>query len=177
MAERKSPSTSPKWNTIWHKAKAQKEAAFLYSVIHKALVVNEWRSKISTKIDQSCPHCGPWSVESVEHKFYNCPLAQHGQRYATNIIWQLKILFLKKSACASHFPYCNVFLINLCVKHLNNSVISGSSWEALLCGSYGSNGMIWFLIVCNGPLRKHVKPFGMPCKIMGGLNGNGRSSA
>ena len=29
------------------------------------------------------------------------------------------------------------------------------------------------LINCNGPLRKHVKSFGMPCKFMGGLNGNG----
>ena len=29
----------------------------------------------------------------MEHRFYRCPLAQHGWRYAANIIWQL---FVKK---------------------------------------------------------------------------------
>ena len=33
--------------------------------------------------------------------------------------------------------------------------------------------MIWFLINYNGPLRKHVKSFGMPCTITRGLNGRG----
>ena len=28
-------------------------------------------------------------MESVEHTFYNCPLAQHGWQYDANIIWQL----------------------------------------------------------------------------------------
>ena len=37
-----SPSTSLKWNVIWHKHKAQKEAAFFWLVFHKALAVNEW---------------------------------------------------------------------------------------------------------------------------------------
>ena len=54
-----------------------------------AVAVNEWRNKIMAEIDQSCPHCGPHSVESVEHRFYSCPLAQHVWRYVANIIWQL----------------------------------------------------------------------------------------
>ena len=33
--------------------------------------------------------------------------------------------------------------------------------------------MMRFLMNCNGPLRKHVNLFGMPCTIMGGLNENG----
>jgi hypothetical protein len=44
------PSTSPKWNIIWHKAKAQKEAAFLWMVIHKTMVVNKWRGKSQWKL-------------------------------------------------------------------------------------------------------------------------------
>ena len=48
-------STSPKWNIIWHKTKAQKEAAFLWLVIYKAVVVNEWRGKISMEIDKNLP--------------------------------------------------------------------------------------------------------------------------
>lgn len=31
------PSTLPSWNIIWHKYKAQKEATFIWSVIHKAV--------------------------------------------------------------------------------------------------------------------------------------------
>ena len=46
------PSTSPKWNIIRHKAKAQKEAALLWSVIHEAVAVNECHGKISMKIDK-----------------------------------------------------------------------------------------------------------------------------
>ena len=83
------PSTSPKWNIIWHRAKAQKKAAFLWLVIHKAVVINEWRNKISMEIDIFCPHCGPQYVISVKHRFYNCPLAQQGWSYVANIIWQL----------------------------------------------------------------------------------------
>ena len=59
------PSTSLEWNIIWHKAKAQKEAAFLWSIIHKAVAVNEWRGKFLMAINKSCPYCGPQLVESV----------------------------------------------------------------------------------------------------------------
>ena len=45
------------------------------------------------KIDKSCPHRNPQLVESMEHGFYRCSLAQHEWRYAANIIWQL---FVKK---------------------------------------------------------------------------------
>ena len=44
-------------NIIWHKAKAQK-VAFLWLVIHKVMLVDEWHGKISMKIDKSCPCCG-----------------------------------------------------------------------------------------------------------------------
>ena len=82
-------STSSKWNTIWHKAKAQKEDAFLWLVIHKVVAINAWHWKISMDIDKCCPHCSPQSVESVEHRLFSCPLAQQGWRYAACIMWQL----------------------------------------------------------------------------------------
>jgi hypothetical protein len=53
------PSTSPKWNIIRHKAKAQKEATFFWSVIHNVMAVNKWRGKILEEIDKNCPHCTP----------------------------------------------------------------------------------------------------------------------
>ena len=53
------------------------------------VAINEWLGKISTEIDKSCHHWGPQLVESVEHRFFNYPLAQQGWRYAANIMWQL----------------------------------------------------------------------------------------
>ena len=53
------PSTSPRWNIIWHKAKAQKEVAFLYLVIHNVVAVNERHGKISAELYKSCPLCRP----------------------------------------------------------------------------------------------------------------------
>ena len=52
------PSTSPQWNIIWHKAKAQKEVVFLWSFIHKVVAVNEWPGKILAEIDKHFRHCG-----------------------------------------------------------------------------------------------------------------------
>ena len=139
--------------------------------MHKAVVVNEWRVKILMEIDKSCPHCGPQSVESVEHRFYRYPLAQHWWRCVAtsfgNSSPKMGIL-----AHGSPFLCYNVYLINLCAKDLNNSVVSGSSYEVVFHGSSGSNGMIWFLTIYNYPLRKHAKSFGMPYRIMGGVNGN-----
>jgi hypothetical protein len=53
------------------------------------LVVNKWLRRISAEIELSYPHCGPQSIESMEHKFFDCPLTQKVWRYAANIIWQL----------------------------------------------------------------------------------------
>ena len=71
-------------------------------VVHKAVAVNEWCGKISMEIYESCPHCGPRLVESIAHMFCSCPLAQHGWRYATNIIWQL---FANKRNLGPHKSY------------------------------------------------------------------------
>lgn len=88
------PSTSFCWNIIWHKHEAQKEVVFCWLVVHKAVAVNKWCGRISTETNKSCPHCGPQVVESVEHRFFSCPLTQHVWRYAPNIIWQF---FAKRS--------------------------------------------------------------------------------
>ena len=73
------------------------------------------------------------------------------------------------------FLWCNASLINLCARHLNGLVAFGSSWGVVFHGLSSANGMILCLMINNGPLRKHVKSFGTPCKIMVGLSGNGPS--
>lgn len=98
---------------IWL-GKAQKEVALLWSIIHKAVAVNEWCWKISTYIDKCCPHCGPQSVESVEHRFFSCSLAQQGLLYAAHIMWQ-SLAKRGTLACGNLSPWCNaIFYQPLC---------------------------------------------------------------
>ena len=40
------------------------------------------------EVDKNYPHCGLGAMESVERKFFTCPLAQQAWRCAPNIIWQ-----------------------------------------------------------------------------------------
>lgn len=35
----------------------KKETVFIWSVIHKAMTVNEWQGQISLEVDKSYPHC------------------------------------------------------------------------------------------------------------------------
>ena len=70
------------------KLKHKKEVALLWSVIHKAIAVNERHGKISTDIDKNGPRCGSKSVELVEHRFFSCPLVEQGWRYVANIMWE-----------------------------------------------------------------------------------------
>jgi hypothetical protein len=135
------------------------------------VVVKEWHWKISWDADKRCPHCGPQSVELVEHRFFSCPFAQQRWRYAANIMWQLLAergnLGPRKSfsmmQCFFHQPLC---------KALNDSTPFGFSWGVVFHGSSSAKGMIRSLILCNVKLRKHVQSFGTPCKIMVGLSGN-----
>ena len=72
-------------------SKGTKRVAIIWLVLHKVVAVNDWCGRISTKIDKSCPHCGPQSmelVELVEHMFFSCLLAQQGWRYVANIMYQ-----------------------------------------------------------------------------------------
>ena len=81
------------------------------------------------------------SLESVEHRFFSCPLAQQRWRYATNTVWQL---FAKRGnlGCKIPFLWCNAYLINLCAKHWNDLVAYGFSWGVVSRGLFGANGII-----------------------------------
>ena len=59
------------------------------AIIHKAMVVNEHRGKITTQIDKSWPHHGLHTVESMKHKFFSYPPAQQAWQYDANILWHL----------------------------------------------------------------------------------------
>jgi hypothetical protein len=79
------------------------------------------------KVDQSYPHCGPRSVELVEHKIYSFPLAQQVWRYAANIIWQVFAQKKRNISLRNSYSMLQFFFINLSAKCLNSLVPSGFS--------------------------------------------------
>ena len=77
-----------------------------------------------------------------------------------------------------YFLRCNASLINLYATLWNSPVAPSFSWGVVFCGVFGSNETIWFCILCNGPLRKHILcngSFETPCKITVGLSGSRHS--
>ena len=76
---------------FWYKRKVHKEAIFPWSIIHKVVVMNKRRGWTLAKIDKSRSCCGLSVVESMEHRFFNCPLAPPVCYYEVNIIGQLYV--------------------------------------------------------------------------------------
>ena len=135
-------------------------------------MANEWRGKISIKIDESCPHYyGPQSVKSVEHRF----LVVHSLNNSGGMLLISCGMCLPKEAIiawGNYFLLCNGIFTNLCARYWYSSTTSVFFEGVVLCGLFGANEMIKCLMRCNVLLRKHDKSFGTPCKIMGGLSGN-----
>ena len=119
------------------------------------MAVNEWRGKNVAEIDKSCPHCGLQTVESVEHRFFSCSLAQQRWQYVAiscGNSMPKEVTLVREN----HFLWYNDSLINICARHWNNSIAFGFSWGVVFCRIFGTNGIIWFLLLCNIPLRKCV---------------------
>ena len=62
-----------RWSQVWDPLRNGKEAAFSWSIWHKAVAVNEWRARIApASISKQCVFCMPNTSESVKHKFWDC---------------------------------------------------------------------------------------------------------
>ena len=78
------------WSQVWDPLQAGKEAAFIWSIWHKAVAVNEWRARIApVSISKQCPFCLPNTSESVKHKFWDCIQARRAWRWTTFIMHEL----------------------------------------------------------------------------------------
>ena len=78
------------WSQVWDPMRFGKEAAFLWSIWHKAVAVNEWRARIApASISKQCVFCLPNTSELVKHKFWDCIQARRAWRWATFIMHEL----------------------------------------------------------------------------------------
>ena len=78
-------NTPVDWKDTWRAKRAQKESAFIWSIWHKAIAVNEWRQKININTDVSCPLC-PGLSESIIHRFWECTQAYSTWTWCSSLI-------------------------------------------------------------------------------------------
>jgi hypothetical protein len=75
-----------RWNTVWSKARVNKETGLLWLIWHRAPAVNKWRSRINIELDTTCPVCGSGATESVLHRFWECSSARLAWSWGTHIL-------------------------------------------------------------------------------------------
>jgi hypothetical protein len=80
-------SYKPNWKEVWLSRRPQKEAGFLWSVYHRAIAVNQWRSQMFRRISPLCVCCPQQSIEFVKHCMYECPRATTVWCYAQTILF------------------------------------------------------------------------------------------
>ena len=75
------------WLHVWDPLQSSKESAFMWSIWHKAVAINEWKVCIvSAFISKQCVFCLPNMSESTKHKFWDCIQARRAWRRATFIM-------------------------------------------------------------------------------------------
>lgn len=78
------------WSQIWDPLRTGKEAAFMWSIWHKVVAVNEWRARIAPiSISKQCIFCLPNTCESVKHSVWDCIQARRAWRWAIFVIHEL----------------------------------------------------------------------------------------
>ena len=134
----------------------------IWSVIHKAVAMNEWRGRILLEIDMSCPHCGSSLVESLEHIFFICSLAQHNWHCAANVIWKL---FAIRGDLDPHKSFSMMQCIfyrplSKTLKSLSRIWFFHEKWSS---GLFGVIGLIWSSMACGEDTSNCVGLLGWLC--------------
>jgi hypothetical protein len=75
-----------RWSNAWDSERIRKEAGLIWLTWHRAIVVNEWRGKVSRNIRQDCPVCMIGDVESVPHRFWECYAAKRAWSWGFYIL-------------------------------------------------------------------------------------------
>ncbi|KAG0601729.1 hypothetical protein M758_11G135700 [Ceratodon purpureus] len=60
----------------------------MWSFLHKAIAVNQWRNVAQAATSDRCPSCTMDVPESLHHAFFECSAAQEAWVYASTIFFQ-----------------------------------------------------------------------------------------
>ncbi|KAG0595756.1 hypothetical protein M758_UG194400 [Ceratodon purpureus] len=80
----------PDWKETWTSVRPRKESVFIWSIFHKAVAVNVWRHRASAAISVICHVCPRGGVESLFHRFYECPRVFNLWGYAQFIFLRIR---------------------------------------------------------------------------------------
>ncbi|KAG0575769.1 hypothetical protein KC19_5G029800 [Ceratodon purpureus] len=73
---------SPNWHAVWTAARPRKEAAFLWSLYHRAIAVNHWRQRAFPLLSEACTCCSTGESETLIHCFFSCSAATRAWQIA-----------------------------------------------------------------------------------------------
>lgn len=76
----------PDWRAVWHSSRPRKDAVFMWSIYHKAVVVNHWRHRAFPGVSAECPCCDRGEPESILHCFYSCEYAACAWAYGNTVL-------------------------------------------------------------------------------------------
>lgn len=76
----------PDWREVWAGTRPRKEAAFLWSVYHRAVAVNHWRHRAFPELSAECTCCERGEPETIIHCFYECELASRAWAFVITIL-------------------------------------------------------------------------------------------
>lgn len=79
----------PDWEDVWIVAKSWKEVAFMWTVLHKAVAVNQWCHRAIAAIPDLCTCCTANLPELVVHCFYDCAMALPAWKFAASALHRL----------------------------------------------------------------------------------------
>jgi hypothetical protein len=80
-------SFQPRWSDVWNKQRPQKEAGFLWSVLHCAVAVNTWRAQMAPGIPISCLRCPDGLEETIIHRFHHCTRTRLAWQYGLTVLY------------------------------------------------------------------------------------------
>jgi hypothetical protein len=101
-------SYKPNWKEVWVIRRPQKEAAFLWSVYHRAIAVNQWRTQMFNGIPATCVYCPLQMSETVQHRVFEC--------VRTNVIWNYaQLVIFTSQGTPSVNGFWLAFILQQCV--------------------------------------------------------------
>ena len=87
------PTYVPNWRDVWNKSRPQKEAGFLWSVLHKSIAINYWCAQIIPRNpqipwpDARCICCIGGAIETILHRFHHCTKTQTAWNFGLTVLY------------------------------------------------------------------------------------------
>lgn len=76
----------PNWLEVWRPDHPRKEAGFLWSLLHKAVAVNQSRNQSHPLTSAECTCYNTGAIESIQHCFFDCEAASSAWDFAFSVL-------------------------------------------------------------------------------------------